>query len=75
MLDVDIIRPEYENRIVSIETNNIEKKKIGFAIQSQEKDINQILSIVVLHGFDNIDMFNDDTKLNLFDMSNNIVYE
>lgn len=75
MLNVDIIRPEYENRIVSIETNNIEKKKIGFAIQSQEKDINQILSIVVLHGFDNIDIFNDDTKLNLFDMSNNIVYE
>ena len=75
MLDVDIIRPEYENRIVSIETNNIKKKKIGFAIQSQEKDINQILSIVVLHGFDNMDIFDDDTKFNLFDMSNNIVYE
>ena len=75
MLNVDIIKPEYENRIVSIETNNIEKKKIGFAIQSQEKDINQILSIVVLHGFDNIDIFDDNTKLNLFDMSNNIVYE
>ena len=75
MLYIDIVKPRYEERLVSIETNNIEKKKIGFAIQSQEKDINQILSIVVLHGFDNIDIFNDDTKLNLFDMSNNIVYE
>lgn len=75
MLEVNIIRPKYEERLVSIETNNIEKKKSGFVLQSQEKDINQILSIVVLHGFDNIDIFDDSTKLNLFDMSNNIVYE
>lgn len=74
MLDVDIIRPKYEERIVSIETNNIAKKKFGFKIQGQEKDIEQILSIIVLHGFDNIDIFDDDTKFNLFDMSNNIVY-
>lgn len=75
MLDVDIIRPRYEEKLVLIETNNIKKKKFGFMIQGKEEDIRQILSIVVLHGFDNIDIFNDDTKLNLFDMSNNIVYE
>lgn len=75
MLDIDIVKPRYEERLVSIETNNIKKKKLGFMIQGKEKDIEQILSIVVLHGFDNIDIFNDDTKLNLFDMSNNIVYE
>lgn len=75
MLDINIIRPRYEEKLVLIETNNIKKKKLGFMIQGKEKDIEQILSIVVLHGFDNIDIFNDDTKLNLFDMSNNIVYE
>lgn len=75
MLDINIIRPRYEEKLVLIETNNIKKKKFGFMIQGKEKDIGQILSIVVLHGFDNIDIFNDDTKLNLFDMSNNIAYE
>lgn len=75
MLDVDIIRPRYEEKLVLIETNNIKKKKFGFMIQGKEKDIRQILSIVVLHGFDNMDIFDDDTKFNLFDMSNNIVYE
>lgn len=75
MLDVDIIRPRYEEKLVLIETNNIKKKKLGFMIQGKEEYIGQILSIVVLHGFDNIDIFNDDTKLNLFDMSNNIAYE
>lgn len=75
MLDVDIIRPKYEEKLVLIETNNIKKKKLGFMIQGKEEDIRQILSIVVLHGFDNMDIFDDDTKFNLFDMSNNIVYE
>lgn len=75
MLDVDIVKPKYEEKLVLMETNNIKKKKFGFMIQGKEKDIGQILSIVVLHGFDNIDIFDDNTKLNLFDMSNNIVYE
>lgn len=75
MLDINIIRPRYEEKLVLIETNNIKKKKLGFMIQGKEKDIGQILSIVVLHGFDNMDIFDDDTKFNLFDMSNNIVYE
>lgn len=72
MLDVNIIRPKYEERITSIETNNIDKNKFGFI--NQENEIIQTLSIIVLHGFDNIDMFDDDTKQNLFNMSNNIVY-
>ena len=75
MLDMNIIRPRYEEKLVLIETNNIKKKKLGFMIQGKEKDIEQILSIVVLHGFDNMDIFDDDSKFNLFDMSNNIVYE
>jgi hypothetical protein len=75
MLDINIIRPRYEEKLVLIETNNIKKKKLGFMIQGKEKDIGQILSIVVLHGFDNIDIFDDDTKLKLFDLSNTIVYE
>jgi hypothetical protein len=75
MLELDIVKPKYEEKLVLMETNNIKKKKFGFMIQEKEKDIGQILSIVVLHGFDNIDIFDDNTKLNLFDMSNNIVYE
>ena len=75
MLELDIVKPKYEEKLVLMETNNIKKKKFGFMIQEKEKDIGQILSIVVLHGFDNIDISDDNTKLNLFDMSNNIVYE
>lgn len=74
MLNVDIIRPKFEDKIAAVEMAAIDKLTHGF-LKDSNHYIKQTLSIVCLHGFDNIEIMNEDKQNKVFNMSNILVYE
>lgn len=75
MLNVEIIRPKFEDKIATVETVAIDKLAYGFLDKSINRHIKQTLSVFCLHAFDNLEVMNEEEQNKVFDMSNELVYE
>lgn len=75
MLNVDIIKPKFEDKLVTVETAAINKLTYGFLEKSINHHIKQTLSILCIHAFENLEIMTEEEQDKVFDMSNKLVYE
>lgn len=75
MLNAEIIRPKFEDKIATVETIAIDKLTYGFLNKSINRHIKQTLSILCIHAFENLEIMTEEEQDKVFDMSNKLVYE
>lgn len=75
MLNVDIIKPKFEDKIAAVEMAAIDKLTYGFLEKSINRHIKQTLSVLCIHAFENLEIMTEEEQDKVFDMSNKIVYE